>query len=77
MFTGQFDVEDGIAMIDVLEDMPEGFLNAWGGPYTLQYIDPVSNSIVWFEMQGEQVQGIEWNMAFGTNQEICGLEIYE
>lgn len=76
IFAGQFDVEDGIVMIDALEDMPQGFLNAWGGPYTLQYIDPSSNSIVWFEMQGEQVQGVQWEMALGTNQEICGLEIY-
>ena len=75
-FTGVYDVEEGIVQIDVLDEMPEGFLNAWGGPYTLQYIDPSNNSIVWFEMDGEPVQGIEWNMTYGTGQEICGLDIY-
>ncbi len=76
-FTGVYDIEDGIVQIDVMEEMPEGFLNAWGGPYTLQFIDPTDHSVFWFSVQGELVQGIEWDMAFGTNQEICGLDIYE
>lgn len=75
-FTGVYNVEDGIVQIDVIQEMPQGFLNAWGGPYTLQFIDPDSNSIVWFVVDGEEVQGIEWNMDFGTGQEICGLDIY-
>jgi hypothetical protein len=75
-FTGVFDVEDGIVQIDALDEMPQGFLNAWGGPYTLQFIDPANNSIVWFDVNGEPVQGVEWNMAYGTGQEICGLDIY-
>ena len=76
-FTGLFPVMDGIVQIDVLEEMPAGFLNAWGGPYTLQFIDPSDNSVVSFTVDGELVHGIEWSMEYGTNQEICGLDIYE
>jgi len=75
-FTGVYNVEDGIVQIDVLEEMPEAFLNAYGGPYTLQFIDPSDYTIVWFSVDGEEVQGIEWNMEYGTGQEICGLDIY-
>lgn len=77
VYTGMFIVEDGIVQIDVQEDLPEGFLNSYGGPYTLQFIDPANNSLIWFSVDGNVVHGIEWNMAYGTNQEICGLDIYE
>lgn len=79
-FTGTYDVEDGIVTIDVLDEMPEGFLNAWGGPYTLQFIDPFASrqgEVFWFMMNGEEVQGVEWEIEYGTGQEICAIDLYE
>lgn len=76
-WSGQYLVEDGIVTIDVLDEMPDGFLNAYGGPYTLQYIDPDNNSVVWFEIEGESVQGVQFSIGLGYNNQICSLNIYE
>ena len=80
IFTDTYAVEDGIVQIIPAEDMPEGFLNAWGGPYTLQFFNPLasrSGELIWFVVNGEEVQGVEWEIAYGTGQEICGIDIYE
>ena len=73
-------MEDGIITIDVLDEMPEAFLNAWGGPYTLQFINPFASrqgEVFWFMMDGEEVQGVEWEIEYGTGQEICEIDLYE
>jgi len=69
------DVEDGIVVI-LDTDLPEGFLNAYGNPYTLQFIDPSSNSLVWFNVNGEMVQGVMFNNALGQPDTICSIELY-
>lgn len=69
-------VEDGLVEIP-LDTIGPDWLNPYGGPYTLEYIDPATNQVIPFTWGGQSVNGVQWNMAPGiTDVTICTLDIF-
>lgn len=76
-FEQLLDVEDGFIQID-LEELAEGWFNYYGGPYTIQYIDPSTNQVIEFVHSGQTVSGVEWTMEPGFSESnICTLDIFQ
>ena len=69
-------VEDGLVQIP-LDELPANWFNSYGGPYTLQYIDPTTLDVIGFTWNGQPVTGVQWNMAPGISDiTICTLDIF-
>jgi hypothetical protein len=69
-------VEDGLVEIP-LDVIGNDWFNPYGGPYTLQYLDPLTMNIINFLWDGEIVDGVQWNMAPGLSDiTICTLDIF-
>ena len=69
-------VEDGLVEIP-LDIIGNDWFNPYGGPYTLQYIDPATNNVIQFTWDGQYVDGVQWNMAPGLSDiTICTLDIF-
>ena len=69
-------VEDGMVEIP-LDEIGNDWFNPYGGPYTLQYIDPATNLVIPFQYDGNTVTGVQWTMAPGLSDvNICTLDIF-
>ena len=70
-------VEDTLVEIP-LDEIGTDWINPYGGPYTLQYLDPGTGEVIGFTYQGQYANGVQWNMAPGTNENsICTLDIFQ
>lgn len=70
-------VEDGLVQIP-LDEIPAEFFNSYGGPYTLEYIDPATGDVIGFTYQGQYVTGVQWKMKPGTSDNtICTLDVFQ
>lgn len=70
-------VEDGLVQIP-LDELPKDWINPYGGPYTLQYIDPSTEEVIGFTYQGKNVTGVQWDMAPGLSDiTICTLDVFQ
>jgi hypothetical protein len=69
-------VEDGLVEIP-LDIIGTDWFNPYGGPYTLQYLDPLTLNVISFPWEGQMVEGVQWNMAPGLSDiTICTLDIF-
>ena len=69
-------VVDGLVEIPLDIIGPDWF-NPYGGPYTLQYLDPLTLNVISFPWEGQMVEGVQWNMAPGLSDiTICTLDIF-
>ena len=70
------DVEDGIVEIP-LDLLPDAWMNPYAGPYTLEYVDPTTNEVIDFQVQGQSASAVQFDMVYGTtDNSICTLDIF-
>jgi hypothetical protein len=70
------DVEDGIIEVP-LDLLPPAWMNAYAGPYTLEYVDPTTNEVIDFQVNGESASSVQFDMVYGTtDNSICTLDIF-
>ena len=70
-------IEDGLIEIP-LDELPANWFNSYGGPYTLQFIDPSTFEVIGFSWNGQYATGVQWDMGFGINDNsVCTLDIFQ
>jgi hypothetical protein len=70
------DVEDGIVEVP-LDLLPPSWMNPYAGPYTLEYVDPITNEVINFQVNGQSASSVQFDMVYGTtDNSICTLDIF-
>ena len=70
------DVEDGIVEVP-LDLLPPEWMNPYAGPYTLEYVDPATNEVIDFQVNGQSASSVQFDMVYGTtDNSICTLDIF-
>lgn len=63
-------VIDGFALLELLDDGTEGFINGYGSPiYELVLLDPASGDVVELQSSGDPVTSLFFQVKVGTTSQ--------